>query len=278
MAITCDWCNLSIHRRDVALSLTKIDWMAPWDTWQEGAEYSSADYDYGSYGNWYGLNKGPQLGLFDPKYVAISVAGSGLTGNTGPTGATILTLEEQLGAYERYSSSGETVVAPSGDFCEECFEEIVHQCIESSARAKPPFDRGGWMGFTSKYIFTGDMKQPPLMIAVGAAKLDCIDCEDEFHSLHVVYISGNGGNAGSIMEDLSNDETWDLQPTGERWTTDDLKLGRGPMVDYIRRGTWNSWIFNTIDYQGFSEDINVPWRNHGGFLTKKGWVCSDCDD
>lgn len=275
MPIVCDWCNLSIHRSEVFLSLTELKWGMKWnarrgDGWSKTSAYSKQDGSFiGKKGTFYGLNESSKLGFFTPKYVTIDVDLGDPRGN----------LENQLDSLARYSSSGETAVRPSGHFCEECFEEIAQQCFESSSRADPPFNQGGWMGFTSKHVFTGDMDQPPLMIAVCAAKLDCIDCEEEEHSLHVVYIPGNYNVSGpKQVRDGWDDDGYDWIDSGVRWRRSDLKLGRGPMVDYLRRGEWNSWIFNVfVENEQETVKTTVPCPFFDGSLTRKGWVCWDCD-
>lgn len=271
MSIVCDWCNLSIHRSEVFLDLNELKWGLEWNArrvndWSKNHYYKlqQGNSNIGKNGTLYGLNDRVKLGIFTPKYVTIDVIGE--TGSS---------LERQLSSLARFSSSGEPAVKPSGHFCEECFEEIAQQCFECSSRADPPFNQGGWMGFTSKHVFTGDMDRPPLMIAVCAAKLDCIDCEAEEHSLHVVYIPGNFNKEERKTVQNFDDEWVD---SGERWGRSDLELGRGPMVDYLRRGVWNSWIFNVfIEDQDETRKTTVPCPFFDGSLTRKGWVCIDCD-
>lgn len=259
MPLICDWCNQSIHRSEKTINEEEVD---------PTGEFLSR---YGGKTGWnYNFET---FGFFDPEIVYFTLADYENWGGQG--GGYSKSLYEIADGWEE--ESGAYFQGPTGCICETCLESIAAECIQSSQSASRPFENGGWMGFTSKYFFSGGKSQPPIIIAVCAAELKCVDCEKNQSSLQIVYVPGNN-NKQWDKEVQDYDDNW--VTSGEYWTTDDLQIIRGPEVDSIRRGIWDPLVFESYiqnEEDEYERTITVECEFQKGSLTTKGWVCEDCD-
>lgn len=237
MPIICAWCQSSVVRSRAALEFPDV-------TDKEKLGIAMNDYI------WWGEDCSGGYGRYTSKIDRHDF---------------LVNLSEGYWNCHNEHESGDVLANTQEGLCKICLDELIEICKLSSERADPPCDteNGSWVGFTSKHVFEGGRKVGPTLLCVAIAKLLCIEC---------------GKNDSTIQLITTGTYGWEhSRYDGESWDEDHIILGRGPMVDYIRKGTWIDWVIKMNDYDGewiiyYPESI-MP----SGWLTQDGWCCSKCD-